>query len=167
MNVRGFSFTCVAVGLLLASFAAGAAPAAATPAHPTLVVRTLNGKTFDLAAHRGQWVIVNFWATWCSPCLAEMPAISKFVASHRNVTAIGLAYDRTPRAEVMRYVHEHPVDYPLAQLDLDDLPRGMEMPENLPTTYLVAPDGHVARRFLGPIDAKLLAGAIAAASGTH
>lgn len=131
-------------------------------AQPALAVRALDGKTFSLAAERGKWVIVNFWATWCAPCIAEMPAISKYVTTHKNVAAIGLAYDRSPRADVMKFAKKHPVSYPLAQLDMDHLPRGVEMPAALPATYLIAPDGHVAKRFLGPIDANMLDAAIAA-----
>lgn len=149
--------------ILLLAF--GCAPAIGhgqpPPGAPALSIRTLDGKPFDLAAMRGRWVIVNFWATWCSPCIAEMPAISKYVSAHRNVTAIGLAYDRSPRADVLAFAKKHPVAYPLAQLDMDDLPRGIEMPPALPTTYLIAPDGSLAKRFIGPIDAKLLDAAIA------
>lgn len=152
--------------LLLASACApaiGSAQVPAAGAHPRLAIRTLDGKTFDLAAERGKWVIINFWATWCSPCIAEMPAISKYVATHRNVTAIGLAYDRTPRADIVKFAQKHPVDYPLAQLDMDHLPAGLAMPEGLPTTYVIAPDGHEAHRFVGPVDAKRLDAAIAGA----
>ncbi|HXD37842.1 MAG TPA: TlpA disulfide reductase family protein, partial [Rhodanobacter sp.] len=71
----------------------------AMPAQPTLQVTTLQGKTFDLAAQRGKWVIVNFWATWCVPCIKEMPDISRFVAAHPNVRAIGLAYEDSDPAD--------------------------------------------------------------------
>jgi thiol-disulfide isomerase/thioredoxin len=148
--------------MLALACAAGTGHAQPSTAPPALSIRTLDGKTFDLAALRGKWVIVNFWATWCSPCIAEMPALSKYVRTHKNVAAVGLAYDRSPRAEVLAFANRHPVDYPLAQLDMDDLPRGIEMPATLPTTYLIAPDGRLAKRFIGPVDAKLLDAAIAA-----
>src|SRR5699024_7957583 len=92
------------------------AMAGSAAARPTLEVHTLAGQTFDLAAQRGKWVIVNFWATWCSPCIAEMPVISKYVKSHKDVIAIGLAWDTSPRAAIVKFAQQHPVDYPLAQL---------------------------------------------------
>jgi thiol-disulfide isomerase/thioredoxin len=134
--------------------------AAATPARPGLTVKTLDGRTFDLAGERGQWVIVNFWATWCSPCIAEMPAISKYVTTHKHVTAIGLAWDHSPRSDIVEFAREHPVDYPLAVLDPDHPPKGFPAPAALPTTYLITPDGTVAKQFLGPITAESLDAAI-------
>src|SRR5471030_1975971 len=59
---------------------------AAMPAQPTLHVTTLDGKPYDLSAQRGKWVIINYWATWCVPCIKEMPDISNFVSTHKNVT---------------------------------------------------------------------------------
>ncbi|MGH8190818.1 MAG: TlpA family protein disulfide reductase [Rhodanobacteraceae bacterium] len=163
----GFAAHLVAALLLIACVPATAAPTNA-PAHPALVVKTLDGKTFNLANERGKWVIVNFWATWCGPCIEEMPAISKYVASHKNVAAIGLAWDDSPREEILEFVKKHPVDYPLAVVGMEHPPADFPQPEALPTTYLIAPDGTVAKHFLGPVDAKLLDAAIAAAgTGMH
>ncbi|HEU0276968.1 MAG TPA: TlpA disulfide reductase family protein [Rhodanobacteraceae bacterium] len=128
-----------------------------------LTIRTLDGKTFNLAAERGKWVIVNFWATWCVPCLAEMPAISKYVSTHKNVIAIGLANQPEPVADVEKFARKHPVDYPLAYVGAQP-PAGFEVAA-LPTTYLIAPDGRLAKRFIGPINAKLLDATVAAAKG--
>lgn len=52
---------------------------------PQLQVPTVDGKSYDLASHRGQWVVVNFWATWCAPCLQEMPELSALHAMRSNV----------------------------------------------------------------------------------
>lgn len=165
MKTRLPGIVAAALALLLGSLAAGAVtPPDATAAKPQLAIRTLDGKTFDLAAERGKWVIVNFWATWCAPCIEEMPAISEFVTTHADVAAIGLAWEDTPRDKVLAFARKHPVDYPLALVDMDHPPADFAAPLGLPSTYLIAPDGHVAKHFIGPVDAKQLAQAIRAAS---
>lgn len=157
---------CAALAFALAAsapVASGAAQAAETAQRPALKIQTLDGGSFDLAAQRGKWVIVNFWATWCSPCIKEMPDISEFVAGRKDVAAIGLAYEDTDKAEVEAFAKAHPVKYPLAQVDVYQPPADFEKPRGLPTTYLIAPDGSVAKKFTGPITATDLDKAIAAA----
>jgi len=149
--------------LLLAAGLLAVAPAhAVMPAQPTLKLTTLDGKPFDLAAQRGHWVIVNFWATWCVPCIKEMPDISHFVASHANVRAVGLAYEDSDKADIQAFLAKHPVSYPVAQVTLDSAPKDFDEPRGLPTTYLIAPDGHVAKRFVGPVTGQSLGAAIGA-----
>lgn len=146
---------------LAACLLAAAIPVqAAMPARPSLKVTTLDGKPFDLAAQRGHWVIVNFWATWCVPCIKEMPDISQFVRTHANVRAIGLAYEDSDKADIQAFLAKHPVSYPIAQVSLDDSPKDFDEPRGLPTTYLISPDGHVAKRFVGPVTGQSLDAAI-------
>lgn len=124
---------------------------------PILEVQTLDGSTFDLAAQKGKWVIVNYWATWCGPCVKEMPALSAFVAAHDDVTAIGLAFEDTDRADLDAFLKNHPVSYPIAQVDIDNPPAAFDVPRGLPMTYVIAPDGSIAKQFVGPINEKDLA----------
>jgi thiol-disulfide isomerase/thioredoxin len=137
---------------------------AATAVKPQLKVTTLEGKPFDLAAQHGKWVIVNYWATWCVPCIKEMPDISAFVKSRKDVVAIGLAFEDTDAKEIKAFVDKHPVVYPIAQLDVMAPPKDFDPPKGLPTTYLIAPDGHVAQRFVGPVTGEKLSEAIARGS---
>jgi len=146
------------VACLLATVAVPAQ--AAMPAQPALKVTTLDGKPFDLAAQRGHWVVVNFWATWCVPCIKEMPDISQFVKTHANVRAIGLAYEDSDEGDIQAFLARHPVSYPIAQVTLDDMPKDFDEPRGLPTTYLIAPDGKVAKRFVGPVTSQSLRAAI-------
>jgi len=148
----------LAVAVVALAFAGPAM--AATAAAPDLKVTTLDGKPFDLAAQRGKWVVVNYWATWCVPCIKEMPDISAFVKNHKNVTAIGLAFEDTDAKDIKAFVAKHPVVYPIAQVDVMDPPKAFEPPKGLPTTYLIAPDGTVAKRFVGPVTEQSLGEAI-------
>lgn len=136
---------------------------AETAKQPELKLETIDGKTFDLASHRGQWVIINFWATWCAPCIAEMPELSAFIKARKDVDGIGLAFEDTDRQEILDFLKKNPVDYPVAQVDVDAPPADFDVPRGLPTTYLIAPNGRVAKQFLGPVKDKDLELAIAAA----
>ncbi|WP_246058761.1 TlpA family protein disulfide reductase [Luteibacter pinisoli] len=138
-----------------------AVPAMASTTTPELKVKTLDGKPFDLAAQRGKWVVVNYWATWCVPCIKEMPDISAFVTSRKDVVAIGLAFEDSDPNDIRAFVAKHPVTYAIAQVDVMAPPKDFDTPKGLPTTYLIAPDGHVAKRFVGPVDAAKLNEAIA------
>lgn len=154
------------VRLFGASFALASALVLAAPAHaamaaePELKVTTLDGKTFDLAAQRGHWVIVNYWATWCVPCIKEMPAISHFVADNPQVRAIGLAYEDSAVADIEAFLRKRPVVYPIAQVKLDKPVPGFDPPVGLPTTWIINPQGKVARHIVGPVTEASLAGVI-------
>ncbi|KGQ19532.1 Thioredoxin [Lysobacter dokdonensis DS-58] len=132
---------------------------------PTLVIPTVDGKRFDLASHRGKWVVVNFWATWCGPCLKEMPALSALDTMREHIDVVGLAYEDTTPQEMQAFLKKHPVSYPIAMVDVYDPPKDFETPAGLPMTYLIGPDGKVAKRFVGPVEPHDIEAAVAAAGG--
>lgn len=138
----------------------------AKPTTPTLQVTTVDGTSYDLSQHRGKWVVVNFWATWCAPCLKEMPELSALDAMREHVEVVGLAYEEIEPADMQAFLQKHPVVYPVAILDVYAPPADFATPRGLPMTYLIAPDGKVAKQFLGPVTAKDIEGAIAKAGGT-
>ncbi|MET0288679.1 MAG: TlpA disulfide reductase family protein [Pseudoxanthomonas sp.] len=139
-------------------------PSAATKEFPTLQVTTVDGQPYDLAQQRGHWVVVNFWATWCKPCLKEMPELSAMAKSDKDtVRILGLAYDDIEDADLQAFMKKSPVDYPIAKVDVYAPPADFETPRGLPMTYLIAPDGRVAKRFLGPVTPAQIREAMAAA----
>lgn len=152
--------------------AAAAAPAAVAPAAPTvaedapkpdypkLKVKTFDGQDFDLAAHRGKWVVVNFWATWCNPCLKEIPDLDAMDKSREDVVVIGLAYEEIERADMEAFLKDHPMSYPIALIDVYNPPADFDTPRGLPMTYLIAPDGKVAAMHLGPVTSEQLSSEI-------
>lgn len=132
---------------------------------PALRVPTLDGGVFDLAEHRGTWVVVNFWATWCAPCLKEMPELSALDAMREHVQVVGLAYEEIEVEAMQAFLDQRPVVYPIAIVDPFAPPADFETPKGLPMTYLIAPDGRVARQILGPVTAESLEAMIAEAGG--
>jgi thiol-disulfide isomerase/thioredoxin len=123
---------------------------------PTLDVETFAGQRWTLAERRGKWVVVNFWATWCNPCLKEIPDLDAFDKSRDDVDVIGMDYEEIERPDMEAFLKTHSFSYPVAIVDvykgLPDFP----IPRGLPMTYLIAPDGKVAKEFLGPVDMKEL-----------
>jgi thiol-disulfide isomerase/thioredoxin len=145
-----------------------ATPAEAAPADaefPALKLTTLDGQPYDLADHRGKWVVVNYWATWCKPCVKEMPDLSALDAMREHIEVLGLAYDDSDPKDIRAFLQDHPVAYPIAIVDPYDPPKSFATPRGLPTTYLIAPDGKLAKKFMGPISAAEIEGAIGAAGG--
>lgn len=137
----------------------------AMDATPGLQVTTIDGDAWDLADHRGRWVVVNYWATWCAPCREEMPELSALASMRGHIEVIGLAYEDIEPDAIRAFLEEYPVTYPIAIISILDPPADFDTPRGLPMTWLIGPDGRVARRFLGPVSALEIETAIAGAGG--
>ncbi len=133
------------------------------PDFPKLVVKTFDGGNFDLAAQRGRWVVVNYWATWCNPCLKEIPDLDALDKSRDDIVVIGLAYEEIEKADMQAFLKEHPISYPIAVVDVYSPPKDFGTPPGLPMTFLISPDGRVAAKHLGPVTSEQLQAEIAAA----
>lgn len=144
---------------------AEATPAAADAERPTLKIATLDGAQYDLVSKRGGWVVVNFWATWCAPCIKEMPELDAFDAERTDVEVIGLAYEEIAVEEMRAFLKQRPVRYPIALVDTYDPPADFPTPRGLPMTYVIAPDGRIAKSFMGPVTGAELAAVIDAPTG--
>ena len=142
---------------LVIAFNLTAAEPGASGQRPNLVVDTLDHGVFDLAKQRGRWVLVNFWATWCAPCLKEIPDFSAFDAKRDDVVVIGLAFEEIEPADLRAFLKEHPAGYPIALVDVYAPPKEFAVPRGLPTSWLIAPDGSVAEKYLGPVTSADLA----------
>ena len=134
-------------------------------AQPKLRLPTVDGKTFDLAEQRGHWVVVNYWATWCGPCLEEMPDLSALAALREYIKVVGVANDDIAPAELQAFLQKHPVVYPIVQVDPGAPPADFGTLPTLPISWLIDPQGKVVKRFMRPVKAADIEAAIAAAGG--
>jgi thiol-disulfide isomerase/thioredoxin len=126
-------------------------PAAAAAAHaPDFTLAALDGGTVTLSALRGRWVLVNFWATWCLPCREEMPLLAAAAQEHADTLTVLAVNMREQPEEVAAFLAELGVSLPVL-LDPDDATLLAYQVRGLPVSYLVAPDGAIARRILGPV----------------
>ena len=144
---------------------ADATPAAAEAERPTLKIATLDGAQYDLVSKRGGRVVVKFWATWCAPCIKEMPELDAFDAERADVEVIGLAYEEIAVEDMRAFLKQRPVRYPIALVDTYDPPADFPTPRGLPMTYVIAPDGRIAKSFMGPVTGAELAAVIDAPTG--
>jgi cytochrome c biogenesis protein CcmG/thiol:disulfide interchange protein DsbE len=141
MNQLTFK-VALAVGIVAVVFAAiPSAAADSTP--PELVAPTLNGPLFDLAALRGKVVVVHFWATWCVPCHAEMPALNDFYRRYhdKGLEVIGISTDKTrDLGEVRKMLPQF--SYPVAMLSAASK-NSFGAQRELPVTFVIGRDGHL------------------------
>ena len=92
-----------------------------------------------------------------------MPDLDAFARSRDDVVVIGLAYEDINVEDMRAFLVEHPVSYPIAIIDVYEPPAAFPAPRGLPMTWLIAPEGQVAKRFLGPITMRDLEQAITGA----
>jgi peroxiredoxin len=124
-------------------------PPRARPA-PDFSLGVVGGGRFRLADHRGKIVLVNFWATWCPPCLEEMPALERLWQRHRHqgFVLVAVALDASVDL-VPAFVSEHKLTFPVA-LDPKLEVGNAYAVRALPTTVIVGKDGGVRALALGP-----------------
>ena len=103
-----------------------------------------------LAQAAGQWLLINYWAEWCKPCIEEIPQLNEFAARHAaRVRVLMVNYDGVTGNELRAQAERLGIATPL--LESDPSPRlGVDPPQVLPTTYVVDPDGRLRETLIGP-----------------
>jgi cytochrome c biogenesis protein CcmG/thiol:disulfide interchange protein DsbE len=130
---------------------------------PALAGDTLDGGTFDIDDQRGRWVVVNFFATWCRPCVEEHPELVQFDEAHGatgDATVVSVVYDPADLDDVRDFFAEQGGDWPvvtdgrLAAVDYGVV--------KVPESYLIAPSGIVVQKYTGGVTQAMIERDIAA-----
>ncbi|MDI1309821.1 MAG: TlpA disulfide reductase family protein [Methylotenera sp.] len=104
------------------------------------------GVNHKLAAYKGKWVLINYWATWCPPCLEEVPDLVNLYDHRKNkdLMIIGIAFDYKSTKEVVDYVDDMLMSYPIVLGD-DGIAAQIGTADVLPTTFIYNPKGELVK----------------------
>jgi thiol-disulfide isomerase/thioredoxin len=165
-------FVALAAGCQNAADSSGGAPRTAAPAPPEppgtdpvtvrfykdptpvvpFAIQTLDGRRMTSAELAGKVVLVNFWATWCGPCKAEIPDLVALQEKYRDqLVILGISEDEEPPEVVKRFAAEHKINYPVA-MATEDVRKAFPGVAALPTSFFLDREGRVVQKHVGLLD---------------
>jgi thiol-disulfide isomerase/thioredoxin len=105
--------------------------------------QSLDGKEGNFSDLRGQWLIINYWASWCKPCRIEIPELNRLAADHPQLTVFAVNFDQLAGDELSSQADAMGIEFTVLRQDPANL-LGYARPSRLPTTILIDPAGQVA-----------------------
>ncbi len=116
------------------------------------------GNGYSLAGLHGKYVFVNYWATWCAPCIKEIPELNKLNKEHADeLIILGVDFDQVEGEELNREIAKMKIAFPVFAKEPSKL-LGVAVPQVLPTTYVFNREGKLKATLVGPqTEASLLA----------
>ena len=138
-----------------AAFAASMLCWAACVSAASFDLQDTGGKRHRLADYKGSWVVLNYWATWCVPCIQEIPEIADFQRAHPEVTVLGIALDAEDVPKTKAFAAKVGHAYPLVISD-ERVEKQLAPVRGLPTTRIFDPQGRLVYDKLGRVTRKSL-----------
>lgn len=154
LTIKSFLRIFLSAACLLASVVAYAAGG--------FVLNDTTGKAHALSQYQGKWVVVNYWATWCPPCLEEIPDLVALYDTRKNkdVMVIGVAFEYQNAQEIKRYAEDMLISYPIVLGDGAAI-KQIGSADVLPTTYIYNPQGMLVKTKRGLVTKQYLESVIA------
>lgn len=119
---------------------------------PDVPVQDVEDTPHSLQEWQGQWVVLNFWATWCAPCRHEMPSLDRLQALMPDIAVLPVATGRNPVEGITRFYDEEGIaNLPILRDPKGQLARGMGV-MGLPVTVILNPEGQEVGRLIGDAD---------------
>ncbi len=121
---------------------------------PSTISTDSQGNAFDIDDYRGRWVVVNFFATWCGPCIREHPELVTFAERHAvegDAAVVSIAFDDQPE-DVAEFFRKAGGDWPVLVEDTGSIALDWSVAQ-VPETYIVAPSGQVVVKLIGGVTA--------------
>jgi len=134
----------------------GGPRAALSAPAPDFSLQDIEGNTLTLANYRGKVVLLDFWATWCTPCQAEIPHFVEFQEKYREqgFQAIGISMDDDAKP-VRAFYQKLKMNYPVA-LGTSQVAESYGGVLGLPITFLIGRDGHIAAKYVGAVETPVV-----------
>ena len=117
---------------------------------PAFTLQDLNGKSVSLADFRGKVIILDFWATWCPPCIKEIPDFIELYKQYedKGFAMVGISLDQAGISVVKSFVQKSKINYPIMMTDgkVDKAYGGIT---SIPTTFIIDPAGNIRKKYVG------------------
>jgi thiol-disulfide isomerase/thioredoxin len=122
---------------------------------------TDRGQPVFLKDYRGKWLVVNYWATWCAPCITELPALNALhQAAGERVAVLAVSFDQLPQEEIQQFASKlHVQQLPMLQ-SLSLSKWGIDSMTTLPITFIISPKGQLVETLHGPQTLSALEAAV-------